>query len=831
VIFLFAAGPTFNLNTIAMIQSFINTGIRNFRKYRLYAFINIFGLSLGVCTAICIFLYVADELSYDRFHDQGEDTYRVNAIYRYDENETKYSTTSATLAEFIRPEIPEVKHVARVYHRQGSIEVVGNKTSQKKFREENLYLADPDVFNLFTFTFLKGDATSSLKNPNQVVLSRKTAVKYFDSVDQAIGKELVFEGSVPLTVSGVVEDFPQQSHIRPEVILHFENFYTLESEEIRQYLHSDWTYNPVTTYVTLKHGTAVNTVFSKFNALQKKHGDERAAKNIHYELQPLYDIHLYSHFTYEESPNIRYIYILSSIGILILIVACVNFINLSTVHSLKRSREIGVRKVLGADKRSLVIQFLSESAFVVCLSFTFAIVFLYLLLPFINQVSGKMLHFNVLLEVKIILGILALFILTTLFAGLYPSFFITRFKPTEVLKGISANATSKGYWLRKTLVVFQFTISVVLVALAFLFHQQMLFIKDKPLGFERDNILTIPLFSDSPNSILGGGVDGPLRARMNAFEQEVIDNLIADAVTVSSGYPGAGVSSALVQTDKIREQDNVFISATSVDYDFLDTYKMELVAGRSFSREAGTDHLQAFIINEQAVKKLGWTNEDAIGQRVAMLGKEGAVIGVVRDFHFQGLQQSLQPLILEVSASKFTIFSLRLNSKRSVQRSIDEIKVAWDKIFPEKVFEYHFLDDRLQEAYGREQRLTGLMQFFSLLAIVISALGLFGLAAYINHQRIKEISIRKVLGANTKQIFAILGKEFLQMAAIAFLLGIPLAYILGNSWLDSFAYKIAMGVLPFILGGLVILVTVVATVSYETIKAAMVNPADKLRSE
>jgi putative ABC transport system permease protein len=817
-----------------MMRSFLQTGFRNFWKYKLYTFINLAGLSLGLCLVVGIFLYVTDELSFDRFHDHGGDIYRINVTSRYNGNETRYSTTAATLVEYMRGNVPEVTHAGRLFRRQSSIGLTGKKDDSdmsKKFREDNLFLADPEIFNVFSFKFLKGEASTALKNPNQAVISERIAEKYFGSQTGVVGKELLFEGSIPVVVSAVIEDFPEQSHIHPDLILHFENFYTLETEEVREYLHKDWIYNPITTYIVIKPGTDLTAAYKKINSLQKKYGDERAAESITYELQPLHDIHLYSDLTYEESSNIRYVYILSSVGIIILIITCINFINLSTVHSLKRSREIGVRKVLGADKSGLILQFLGESSVVFCVAVLLSLLLLYTLLPVLNQISGKVLQFDFLFQTKILGGILAIFLVTAFLAGLYPSFYITRFKPAEVLKGISSNTTNEGYWLRKTLVVLQFSILVVLMSLAFLFHQQMTYVQNKPLGFQKNNILTIPLFSDNATSVLGSGVDGALRARMNSFELEVIKNSGAEAVTVSSGYPGSGVVSALVQTDQIKGEDNVFIAATSVDYDFLDTYKIELVSGRTFSREAGTDHLQAFVINERAAKQLGWTASEAIGQRFTMLGKEGSVIGVVRDFHFQGLQQTLQPLILEVAASKFTIFSLRLNPASSLAQSVDVIKAAWGAIFPEKVFEYHFLNDRLQEAYGREQRLTQLMQVLSSLAILISALGLFGLAAYINRQRAKEVSIRKVFGANAHQIFAILGKEFLQMGLIGFTIGVPLAYFLGATWLDSFAYRISIGLLPFILGGMVLLVTVLISISYETIRTASVNPVDKLRNE
>jgi putative ABC transport system permease protein len=400
-----------------------------------------------------------------------------------------------------------------------------------------------------------------------------------------------------------------------------------------------------------------------------------------------------------------------------------------------------------------------------------------------------------------------------------------------VLKGLTGSRASEGYLLRKILMTTQFTISIVLVVLSIVFWQQMEFVGNKPLGFQTTNIITVPLFTDTPNSIFGGGVDGPMRARMNGFENELVKNAGVDGVTVSALPPGLGFSTnALVWTDKIKQEDNVLLATMAVDYDFIQTYKMELVAGRGFSREAGTDHINAFVINERAVKALGWDSpNDAIGQRLGCLGKDATVIGVVKDFHFQGLQNELRPIILEVAAGKFTVFSISFAAGTGLTSMVDFVRTEWNKAFPEKVFEFHFLDEGLERNYSNEQRMVSMMQWFSGLAIVISALGLFGLAAYVNHQRAKEVSIRKVLGANVGQVFVTLSREFIRMSLIAFAISIPFAWFLAGEWLNTFAYRTGVGVSAFLAAGFVTLLTVLLTISYETIRSARVNPVDRLR--
>ena len=818
-----------------MIANWIQLWRRNLLRFKLYTFINIAGLSLGISAAVAIYIHIFDELSYDRFHEKGDRIYRVNTVTHFDGNENSYFTTSAPLGEFAKSNIEGLDGVARLFARQASIQLMDSKTrslTPEKYREEHFFLADASIFKIFSFVFIKGNPESALKDPSALVIDREIAVKYFGSVEAAMGRDVLFEGNHMLTISGVIENYPDQSHLAINMVAHFDLYYSEETPETQQYLRTDWLYNPLLTYILLKPNRDPSAVEAELNALKNKHADERVIEGVTLALQPLQDIHLQSDFSFaEETNNIRDIYILSSIGVLILLLACINFINLSNVHSLKRAKEIGVRKVLGAQKSSLMIQFLSESSALVLLSFILAFSLLVSVLPVINEITGKHFTLNDLFSPKLMLGLYTLFIVTAFLAGLYPSFYVTRFQPAVVLKGMQGHRYTEGFLLRKLLIVFQFTVSVTLVVMGIIFFQQMEFVRRKPLGFQRDHMLTIPLFSDTPNSILGGGVDGPLRSRMNNFENEVVENSKVESVSISSALPGAGAVNALVVTDKIKPENNVFIAATAVDYDFLETYKMELIAGRNFSKAFGTDHLQAFIINEQAVKTLGWDSPaQAIGQSIELLNKQGTVIGVVKDFHFQGLQQPLRPLILEVSAGKFTVFSLRLNAS-NIPGSIDWIKEKWEKIFPEMVFEYRFLDDRLDLNYVREQRMVTLMKYFSLLAIFISALGLFGLAAYINHLREKEVSIRKVLGARPHEVFYILSRDFLKMAAVAFLLAAPVSFIFGHQWLETFSYKVSIGPLPFLIGGALLLITIMLTITYETMKSVNLNPVESLRNE
>jgi putative ABC transport system permease protein len=801
---------------------------RTLTRYKLYTFINISGLSLGICAVVAIFIYVADELSFDKFHVNADRIYRVNAANRFGD-ETTWPTTAAVLGEAIHNDLSNAEAVARIFNRQATIQL--NNKDATKFRENNVWFADPDVFKVLTFRFVAGDPATALNQPDRIVLTRSVAERYFGNASEALGKDILFEGRVPMTISGVFEDVPSNATLQVRLIAHFENYYNLESEQVREYLRRDWVYNPVQTYVLLKKNVEPKDFEADLETLKNKYADDRVKAHTRYFLQPITDIHLHSSFTYDPAPAINNIYILASIGFIILIIACVNFINLANVHSLKRAREIGIRKVLGAQKKGLISQFLAESGALVLVAFCIGVLALYILLPYVNTLSGKSFSLGDLIAWKILGGIAALFVITSLLSGTYPAFYITRFNPVIVLKGITGNKTSEGYILRKVLMTTQFTISIVLVVLSVVFYQQMKFIGDKPLGFETTNIITMPIFSNTPNSILGGGVDGPFRARMNAFENELSKHAGITGVTASALPPGTGFSAnALTTTDKIKETDNMMVATMAVDYDFIETYRMEIIAGRGFSKEAGTDHLQAFVINEQAVKALGWDSPaDAVGQRLGCLGKDGTVVGVVKDFHFQGLQSTLSPIILEVAAGKFNVFSVAFAGGSSANSMIDIVRSEWDKAFPEKVFEFRFLDETLENNYSSEQRMVSMMQVFSTLAILISALGLFGLAAYVNHQRSKEVSIRKVLGASVSQVFVVLSSEFVRMSLIAFVIAIPFAYFLAGEWLSTFAYRTQVGVTAFLIAGLIAVVTVLMSISYETIKSARTNPVKTLR--
>ena len=470
-----------------MIVNWIQLWLRHLLRFKLYTFVNIAGLSLGICAVVAIYVYILDELSYDRFHEKGERIYRVNTVTHFDGNENSYITTSAPLGEMAKSNIEGLDGVVRLFGRQASFQLIDAKrrpASTDKFREEHFFLSDPSIFKIFSFVFIKGNPESALKDPSGLVINRDIAIKYFGSVENAMGSDVLFEGHRTLTVSGIIENYPYQSHLTITMLAHFDHYYNEERPEIQQYLRTDWLYNPVLTYVLLKPGKNPLLVEAGLNALKDRHADERVIKGVTLSLQPLKDIHLHSDFSFaEEVNNMRDVYILSSIGLLILFLACINFINLSNVHSLKRAKEIGVRKVLGAQKSSLMIQFLGESSALVLVSLIIAFTLLATILPLINEITTKHFIIEDLFSMNLMIGMYILFVATAFLAGLYPSFYATRFQPAVVLKGIQGHRYTEGFLLRKSLIVFQFTVSVTLVVMGIIFLQQMDFVRHKAFRF------------------------------------------------------------------------------------------------------------------------------------------------------------------------------------------------------------------------------------------------------------------------------------------------------------------------------------------------------------
>ncbi len=683
--------------------------------------------------------------------------------------------------------------------------------------------------------FAEGRPEGALVHPQSIVLTTAMARKYFGEAP-ALGKSLVYENSTVLQVTGVVDSMPAASDIQFDGLISFETLYSVETKAAGDFIRTNWLYNPAETYVLLRPGQAVAPVETAMQQLTKKYGDERVRKAFYFSLQPLSEIHLHASDVEGNAStnNITYIYIFAGIALLILLIANINFINLSNAQSLTRIAEIGIRRVSGAGYRQLLLQFLGEGWLLSFGAGVLALLLATLGLPLLNELTGKVLPAAALWNWSMVPALLLLFVCTGLLAGVYPAIYITRWRLVALLKGKTGRSANSGQVIRQSLILSQFAIAIALIIGAIVIQRQLVFLRNKPLGFDKEQLVALPLFGKNPSAI-GGGVDGPLRARMNSFENDLRSYASVKSVTVASGLPGDPVVRGLVIPEGHVETDNIFIPWVSVDYDFLGTMGVPLVAGRDFSKTAGTDHLQAFIVNESAVRAFGWkSTADAIGKNFvrgdSRNGKKGYIIGVIKDYNFNKLDRPLEPLVMDVNVPRFTTFGIRVRPDH-VPATLTTIQRLWGQYFPERVFEYSFQDENINAQYKAQESLSVLVTYFAIIAVFISCIGLFSLASFMAVQRTREIGIRKVLGATVRSLVVLLFRDFLRLVIIALLIASPLAWWMMNKWLHDFAYRIPLSGWIFVLtGGLAITITLL-TVGWQGFRAARVSPVKSLRSE
>ena len=833
-----------------MFKSYLKTAWRSLLRHKGATLVKLAGLSIGMACCMLILVYIDDELSYNTFNTHYREIYRVNFV-KHGDGETRVEAgTPNSAGPAIAKDLPQVAAVGRLYNRAGILETGGqsgdaagqwqsgkkNSVDQRRrFQEPNIYFADSGIFDVFSIRFVQGTAASALGAPNSIVLTREMARKYFGE-DAVVGRSMRYENALSLRVAGVVEALPANSDIQFDALVTFETLYAVETKGIADFIRSNWLYNPASTFVRLRPGQAVAPVEAAIGTLTRKYGDERVQKSYSLSLQPLSELHLHASGV-ESNPStnsITYIYIFSAIAFLILLIANINFINLSNAQSLTRIAEIGIRKVSGADSRQLLVQFLGEGLLLCGIAFVLAAVLTIPGLGLLNAVTGKTLGVEVLLRGGLIGIFLALLVGSGLVAGIYPAVFITRLRLTALLKGKPGDHAGSGKRIRQSLIVTQFAVAIALMIGAVVIQRQLSYLRNKPLGFDKEQLVVLPLFGKNPSPV-NSGVDGPLRARMNAFENDLRSHASVKGVTLSSVLPGDFIVSGLVIPEGHVEQDNIFIPWVSVDYDFIATLGAPLVAGRDFSKATGTDHLQAFVINESAVRTFGWKDAgDAIGKNIvrgdAQTGKKGHVIGVIKDFNFGRLDRPQEPLILDVNVPRFTEFAIRIRPD-GVPVTLGVIRELWDRYFPERIFEYSFLDENISNLYAAQENLSRLVRYFALIAIFISCTGLFSLASFMATQRTREIGIRKVLGAGVGSLIALLFRDFFRLVVLALLISTPLAWWVMNKWLHDFAYRIPLSWWIFAAAGLLAVVISFFTVGIQGLRAARVSPVKSLRNE
>jgi putative ABC transport system permease protein len=811
-----------------MFKNYIKTAVRSLYKNKGFTAINILGLALGLATCLLIVFYVVDELSYDRYNTKADRIYRVNEDLKLGENNVQYAVAMPPLAKTLKVEYPYIEDATRIkaagttHVKKGNINMVENRVG----------FVDASIFNVFTLPMVSGDPKTALLEPNTVVITESTAKKYFNTTD-AVGKTIVFNEKENFKVTGVIKDVPKQSHFNFDFFVSLESFPDSRSNE---WLRSD--YN---TYVLLKDAKDYKKLEASFPAfLQKFSGAqmqselgmsiaqfEKSGSHFRMNLTALTDIHLKSNRSGELGPNstTQYVYIFSAIALFILLIACVNFMNLSTARSSNRAREVGVRKVLGSSRKYLIFQFLAESVLVTFVATVIAMIAAAAVLPLFNQLSGKEIILTVESLKWLVPSLLLIVLVIGSLAGSYPAFFLSAFQPIDVLKG-KLSAGFKGGGLRSFLVVFQFFVSILLIIGTLVIYNQLNFIQTKNLGYNRNQVLVIQNSSE-------------LKDQAKVFKQELAELPGVKSATMTGFLPTNGWRNTRIyfKDATFDQKKSLFPQSWEVDADYIPTMDMKMAAGRNFSKEMLTDS-SAVILNEAAAKFLGFA--DPINKTIYQsLGgdrkggvqnvKECHIVGVVKDFHFNSLREKIEPVVMTLGQNSGAL-GIRVSTS-NITALMAQIKNKWNELSPNVQINYSFMDQDFDASYRSEQRIGKIFVIFTSLAIIIACLGLFGLAAYAAEQRTKEIGIRKVLGADVSVIVGMLSKDFIKLVCIAIILASPIAWFVMTKWLQDFAYRITIQWWVIAVAGAGALVIAFVTISFQSVKAALANPVDSLKNE
>jgi putative ABC transport system permease protein len=811
-----------------MILNYLKVALRAISRNKLTAFINIAGLAFAMTCSLSIFLYIQDELSYDRYHKKLNNIYRVTRDFLSPDGSVNLHLghVAPPFGPLLKNDFTDFEEVVRTLNIRGLFALRENSSEEKSFNEDNTFYAEPGLFTLFDIEILEGNPEKGLTDPYRIMLSEKTARKYFGS-ESAMGRQLRLGNAYDVEVTGVYKDFPKQSHWHPDILI---SFSTLNDSTIygKQRLETNWGNNSFSTYILVKEPFDKVKTEAQFPAFVDKHMGMQAAANnypmpstwTHIYLQKISDIHLHSHLDseIETNGNITNVYMMGVIGLFIILIACFNFINLSTARATKRAKEVGMRKVAGAFKGQLITQYLSESVLISLIALLISIAISWGAIQWLNNFTGKELSLDLISNWPLTIGLIVATIGVGILAGIYPAFVISGFKPALILKGGQQSASKGG--IRKTLVVMQFAISIALMIATAITFSQLQYLTNRDLGYEKDQVVTLRYFGD-------------LAPNYDAFYNELTAQSSIKNASRSSRIPTGRLldsqGTALIQKGDSMETADVVIKNIRIDYEFFDTYGIAFASGRNFSNEIKSDDSLGFILNEAAVKMLGLSNDEILTRDFQYGGVKGRVIGVVKDFHFESLHQEIIPMVFQPSR-----FYNRISVKvagHDVQEALAYIESVWKQFIPHRPFEYDFLSVQYKQLYETEQKQGQLFTLFAGLAIIIACMGLFGLATFNTLQRVKEIGIRKVLGASVPHILALLSKEIVILVLIANVLAWPVAWYLMNQWLNSFAYRINLNPAIFALATSLALVIALFTVSSQTIKAAMSNPANTLRYE
>ena len=792
-------------------------------RHKGYSFINMAGLAIGMACCILIMLYVTDELSYDRFHTKKDRIYRINAISSIGTTSRQYATVPPALAKELADSIPEIE----AYTRLMEVPSLRGRVDGNSIEIDDCFFVDSAFFNIFSHDFLAGNPESVFENPDSIVITEETSDQIFGN-GSPMGKSIGMGNERVVQVTGVIKNVPKNSHLQFNALLPL-SFIRDESGRPADFSEAAY-FCEWYAYLLLKEGTTVGDVERKvMETADAKWGDILREKGTtrQYPLQNITDLHLKSRCEYEPGNpgDINTVYLFSAIALFVLFIACFNFINLSTARSANRAREVGMRKVIGSQKGQIVRQFLSESIVISIISLVVGIVLVQLALPSFNRLSGKEFDSGQLLGPSVLLGLLGIIIVTGIIAGSFPAFILSSFDPITVLKGKLSSA-SKNITLRKMLVVFQFAISIFMIAGILVIIRQLDYIKNINLGFDKEQMVVIPFFGNRQNEEGAG--------RHEALRNKMLQDSSILSVSFSVDIPGGDLGYDAFLPEGKSNEETLRAMRYWVDHDFISTYGMEIVKGRDFSEKFSTDADQALIINEKAVAALGW-GDDVLGKRMVNVSREnrqGIVVGVIKDFHSASMKMEISPVVMALDPRFFAFISVRIRPD-NISNTLAFLESSLREIYPDREFEYsyYFIDDDFRSKYPEEEKIREIYLAFGFFAVFVACLGLLGLASYSVEQRTKEIGIRKVLGASGREIVLLLSKDFSKWVLAANIIAWPLAYYFMDRWLGNFAYRIGITWDIFILSGIITAVIALFTVSFHSIKAAHSKPANALKYE
>ncbi len=806
------------LNYQIMLKYHVIVAWRVLLKNKLFSATNMSGLAIGFACCTLIALYVIDELSFDLYHTKSSQIYRVLHFNDYSGDTTKFSNDpndyqvwgNAPVGPALQSDFPEVQQVVRFSGRKSSL----IEYKDKRYQQENIFYADSGVFKMFDWPLMAGDPEKALLAPNTLVLTESTAKKYFGD-ENPMGKTLKMGEEGNFMVTGIMEDVPPNSHFTFDLLVSMKSFYSN-----RQQVYSNWGYVDFYTYFLVAPGFDISSLQAKMHSFTRRHVPDWSYQIV---FEPLTAAYLYSEAQRQPgiTGNLSNLYIFSAIAVFILFIACINFMNLSTARSMTRAKEVGVRKAAGAHLNILRTQFLTEGVLLSLLAGIIALAISVLVLPWFQELTGKNISYQSIFKPEFLLIFLGGTILSGLLAGLYPAFILSSFRPSQVLKGNFKTSFGGGI-LRKGLVVFQFTLSVALIAGTIVVMSQLKHLRSVDTGFEREQMLVINFDYDSK-------VQEQLEMIKYEFKQNPAVKSAAASRTVPGGhFPKAGTALETPSGEMHVEAPDLY----EVDYDFIAHFGIELVAGRAYSKDFPSDTAKSMVINESAARLWGYTNpEDAIGKKFSQWGREGKVVGVVKDFNYISLHNGIAPLTLRLEPRwSMSYLTLELQPQ-NMPSTIRELEEKWSTLAPHRPFLYDFLDDSFNRQYQSDERFAKVFGLFAILAIFIACLGLFGLAAWTAERRIKEIGVRRVLGASFNQIITLLSKDFMKLVLVSVVIATPLAWYVMTNWLESFAYQVDIQWWIFVVAGAIAVVIALVTVSFQSIKAASINPARSLRTE